>query len=67
MGVTVDPVRLAQLDKATPLRARGYRGEQTTCAICGADILRDEWAVTLPERLGVAQPGCAADAGFSVD
>lgn len=58
--------RLAQADKSKPLRIRGYRGEHTTCAICGADIFRDEWVVTLPELLGVAQPHCAYDEGFEV-
>lgn len=62
----IDPVRLAEADKTKPLPCRGYRGEQTACAICGADIFRGEWVVTLPDRLGVAQPGCAGDHGFAV-
>lgn len=59
-------VKLAEADKSKPLVARGYRGEHTICACCGADIFRGEWVVTLPNRLGLAQPGCAADAGFTI-
>lgn len=62
VAVTVDPFRLAAIDKSKPLRIVESNTE-TTCQICDGPI---NWIVTLRERLGKAHPGCAGDRGWSV-
>jgi hypothetical protein len=65
MQVTLDPLRVAQLDKAKPLVVREGAGG-FTCALCGAEQEPHSWRVRLPEGAGPACPGCAADRGWTV-
>lgn len=61
----MDEFKLAGLPREKPLRifenASGF-----TCVLCGAE--QEAWAyrVRLPERAGIACPGCADDRGWSV-
>lgn len=61
----IDALELADLDRSRPLPITPLRAEVAECQICGVEIFRDSWAVTLPRRRpNRACPGCAADKGF---
>lgn len=61
----IDALKLAEAPKAQPLTAKDP-DRPFTCAICGARQEPFCWRVTLPNRLGSACTGCAADAGWSI-
>lgn len=59
----IDAYKLATTDKSKPLTIRST-ASGFTCSICGAQQEPHAWRVSLPDRLGTACPGCAADRGW---
>lgn len=62
----IDPLNLAQLSRAKPLRALLPPGS-ATCALGGCPVDEHSYAAPLPDRAGLACTGCAVNAGFEID